>query len=58
MSEDERRYFRERAETEIAAAQSARHPQAAKAHYILAGYYLDLTFNPAATLEFALQGEE
>ena len=47
MSEDERLYFRERAEAEIRAAQAADHPEAARAHYVLAGYYLDLSYNPA-----------
>ena len=49
MSEEERSYFRERAEAEIRAAQAAGHPDAARAHYLLAGYYLDLTFNPEAS---------
>ena len=47
MSDDERLYFRERAEAEIRAAQAAGHPEAARAHYVLAGYYLDLSYNPA-----------
>ena len=46
MSDDERLYFRERAEVEIRAAQAAGHPEAARAHYVLAGYYLDLSYNP------------
>ena len=46
MSDDERLYFRERAEAEIRAAQAAGHPEAARAHYVLAGYYLDLSYNP------------
>ena len=49
MSDDERAYFRQRAEAEIAAARAAGHPDAARAHYRLAGYYLDLAFNPLAT---------
>ena len=48
MSEDERAYFRQRAEAEIEAAQAAGHPDAARAHYRLAGYYLDLAHNPVA----------
>ena len=50
MSEDERAYFRQRAEAEIEAAQAAGHPDAARAHYLLAGYYLDLAYNPVASL--------
>ena len=49
MSDDERDYFRQRAETEIEAAQTAGHPGAARAHYLLAGYYLDLAYNPLAS---------
>jgi hypothetical protein len=47
VSDDERSYFHRRAEDEIEAAQAARHPEAVRAHYILAGFYLDLAFNPA-----------
>jgi hypothetical protein len=58
MTDSERSYFRERAEAEINAAQAARHPEAAKAHYRLAGYYLDLAHNPDATIyAFAVQGD-
>ncbi len=35
-------YFQERAEQEIEHAQVADHPAAVRAHYELAGYYLDL----------------
>lgn len=35
-------YFRDRAEQEIEHAQVADHPAAVRAHYELAGYYLDL----------------
>lgn len=45
MKDDERAYFEERAEAEIEAATSADHPNAARAHYYLAGYYLDRAFN-------------
>jgi hypothetical protein len=41
-------YFRARAEDEILAAECADHPEAARAHFLLAGYYLDLAYNPAA----------
>ena len=58
MSEDERRYFRERAEAEIQAAQAASHPEAARAHYLLAGYYLDLSYNPAAPSLALVNDEE
>ena len=42
---DDRSYFYDRAEAEIKAAQEAQHPKAVSAHYILAGFYLDLTYN-------------
>jgi len=39
------RYFEERAEQELRRAELADHPDAARAHYELAGYYLDLVHN-------------
>ena len=39
------RYFQDRAEQEIMRAQAAEHPAAVQAHYLLAGYYLDLVHN-------------
>ena len=41
-------YFERRAEAEIEAAQGASHAAAVRAHYELAGYYLDLVHNPEA----------
>jgi hypothetical protein len=38
-------YFQHRAEQEIMRAQSAEHPAAVQAHYLLAGYYLDMVHN-------------
>lgn len=37
-------YYYRRAEAELARAQQADHPAAVRAHYILAGHYLDLTY--------------
>ena len=34
-------YFERRAETELALAQAADHPNAVRAHYVMAGRYLD-----------------
>ena len=48
MPDDERSYFQARAEEEIEAARAASHSEAVRAHYLLAGYYLDLVHNPAA----------
>ena len=45
MSEDEKNYFQQRAEAEIALAQRAAHPDACRSHYLLAGYYLDIVYN-------------
>jgi hypothetical protein len=41
MPTDTASYFEERAEEELELAQQATHPKAVKAHYDLAGYYLD-----------------
>jgi hypothetical protein len=57
MSEDERSYYRSRAEEELWAARSADHPDAARAHYLLAGYYLDLAYNPDAARDHPRRGE-
>ena len=43
--QDEKNYYRLRAEQEIKLAQSAEHPAAVRAHYGLAGYYLDHVYN-------------
>lgn len=48
MQISDRAYFEERAEAEIEAAHQAGHPAAARAHYVLAAYYLDLAHNPEA----------
>ena len=47
LLDNESSYFRARAEDEILAAECADHPDAARAHFLLAGYYLDMAFNPA-----------
>ena len=41
---DERAYFSRRAETELNMAQRAAAPEAVRAHYTLAGYYLDRVY--------------
>jgi hypothetical protein len=48
MQNQDRFYYGERAEAEIEAAHQANHPAAARAHYVLAAYYLDLAHNPDA----------
>lgn len=51
MSDEDRAYFQQRAEAEIALAQKAEHPDAARSHYLLAGYYLDLVHSDAVASE-------
>ncbi len=41
-------YYQQRAEQEIALAQSSQHPEAVRAHYLLAGFYLDLVYSSPA----------
>ncbi len=41
MPEFEKDYFQRRAEAELRLAQAATHPAAVRAHYLLAGLYLD-----------------
>ena len=41
MAAETRDYYQERAETELELAQTAGHANAVRAHYLLAGYYLD-----------------
>ena len=39
-------YYLKRAEIELTAARAARHPAAMRAHYFLAGFYLDKAHGP------------
>ena len=48
MRADDLDYFRQRAEAELALARDSGHAGAARAHYLLAGYYLDLVHNREA----------
>ena len=41
MGDAEKIYLEERAEAELSLAQAAAHPAAVRAHYLLAGHYLD-----------------
>lgn len=41
MAADSRDYYQQRAETELELAQTAGHANAVRAHYLLAGFYLD-----------------
>lgn len=46
MAELENEYLEKRAEAEISLAQAAAHPAAVRAHYRLAGLYLDRLYCP------------
>jgi hypothetical protein len=48
MNEEDFLYYQRRAEREIELAREARHSGAARAHALLAGYYLDMIYNGAA----------
>jgi hypothetical protein len=51
--EDDLQYYYKRAETELERAQRAANPEAVKAHYLLAGYYLDRVYNQEASASHA-----
>jgi hypothetical protein len=55
---NDRSYFYERAEIELERAQRAAHPGAVKAHYLLAGYYLDRVYGGEDAAAFGGEGEE
>jgi len=50
-------YFQQRAEAELELAQSAEHANAVRAHYTMAGYYLDLVHNDEAQTALTAAGE-
>ena len=41
MAEIDKDYLEKRAEAELTLAQAAAHPAAVRAHYLMAGFYLD-----------------
>lgn len=45
MSAEDQVYYQSRAESELRLAEQAAHPEAARAHAMLAGYYLDRVHN-------------
>ncbi len=45
MALDDPDYFQQRAEAELELAQAAKHAAAVRAHYLMAGYYLDRVHN-------------
>jgi hypothetical protein len=50
-------YFQQRAEAELELAQTAEHANAVRAHYVMAGHYLDLVHNDEAQAALDAQGE-
>lgn len=46
---DDTTYFYARAETELELAQRATHPEAVRAHYIIANHYLDRCYGGSET---------
>ena len=57
MTADNLDYFQRRAEAELELAQTAEHANAVRAHYTLAGYYLDLVHNDEAQAAISATGE-
>ena len=51
MSDQDCRYFMQRAEAEIELAQRAEHPKAVAAHYQLAEFYLGRIYGDGSTEE-------
>ena len=51
MRDDDRSYYEMRAEAELEQAEHSLHPAAVKAHYLLAGLYLDLVHRELAPAE-------
>jgi hypothetical protein len=51
MNSDEDDYLLARAEAELELAQRSSHPGAVRAHYLLAGYYLDRVYRPEPTTD-------
>ena len=45
MTPDDRDYYYRRAEAQLGMAQASHIPQAVRAHYILAGHYLDRAYH-------------
>jgi hypothetical protein len=57
MADSDRAYLEERAEAELSMAQAAAHPAAVRAHYLLAGFYLDRLYCPQGA-DVALTGND
>jgi hypothetical protein len=52
--DDDQHYYLERAEAELMMAQQSAVPEAVKAHYLLAGLYLDRAYDDASVETAAL----
>ena len=55
---DDTSYFYARAETELELAQRATHPEAVRAHYIIANHYLDRCYGGGETVVADRDGED
>ncbi|PSJ42960.1 hypothetical protein [Allosphingosinicella deserti] len=55
MPRDDRPYYLARAEWELARARASAHPDAARAHALLAGYYFDRVYGDPPTDEVGEQ---
>jgi hypothetical protein len=55
MAREDGNYFEDRAEEELRRARNAPHPGAARAHYIMAGHYLDIVHNGRESWMAAVQ---
>lgn len=51
MTDEDRDYYLRRADAELSLAQLAVHPAAVRAHYHLAGFYLDRAYGAAIERE-------
>jgi hypothetical protein len=52
---DDGQYYEARAEQELALAQGSNHPAVVRAHFLLAGLYLDRLYNPDGDGEALVQ---
>ena len=55
---DDKEYYYRRAESELEMAQRTEIPEAVKAHYTLAGYYLDKVYNDEAAAAHILSAAD
>lgn len=54
----DRSYYRTRAEAELTRARGASHPGAARAHYLIAGFYMDRFYGDGVANALALTPDD